>query len=85
VTESNRSVGRKIKSGSLRTALLALRDRLAAEIDIAQDPRDVATLSKELREVLKAVDALPVEGVPSRLDEIAARRAQRQAAGSDGA
>lgn len=63
-----------------RHGLVALRDRLAAEIDQCESARDVAALSLRLMDVLEQIDSLEDASIvkPSTaLDEIAARRAKR--------
>jgi len=77
-----------LAQGDMRASLVALRNRLAEQIDAAEgrcsecsaaDGRVLATLTKELREVLRAIDELPqVEGA-SRIDELANARKARQA------
>lgn len=61
-----------------REALEAIRDRLTAEFDTAEDPRDVAMLSKELRAVWDELDAIPAAGSNAPTDEIARRREERR-------
>jgi hypothetical protein len=63
------------------TALQALRDRLAAEIDAGPAPRDLAALSRQFAEVLAQIEKLaPPEQKGTPLDELAKRRAGRGAA-----
>ncbi|MEV4670983.1 hypothetical protein AB0K34_04950 [Actinomadura sp. NPDC049382] len=67
-------------TGSRLTALRALRDRLAAEIDAGPMPRDLAALSRQLTDVLAQIEALaPPEQKGTPLDELANRRAGRGA------
>lgn len=49
--------------GDRRRTLEALRDRLAEELDATASPRDIASLSKRLEDVLVQIDDLadPVE------------------------
>lgn len=63
-------------SGDPRRALEELRNRLAQEIDDADTPRDVATLSKQFVEVLKDLGSTEPEsqGKGTVLDELRARR-----------
>lgn len=67
--------------------LVALRDRLAAEIDQCDSSRDVAALSIRFMDVLAQVEELqggPVAGagVPvSPLDELRRKRAERSKTG----
>lgn len=69
-------------AGDRRAALEAVRDRVAAELDTAEG-RDVAALSKELRDVLRELDAMPGGEKVTKLDrisdELAAKRAEHAA------
>ena len=61
---------------------VALRDRLAAEIDTAEQSRDVAALSRQFSDVLLQIDELSSgaadAGKPaSPLDELRRKRAER--------
>lgn len=67
-------------SGNRLNTLVALRDRLAADIEAATTARDVSMLTKELTNVLREIDAIPTADSESKVDEIAKRRAERQAA-----
>jgi hypothetical protein len=65
-----------LAAGDRRQGLEALRDRLAIDLEVV-DPRYRAPLAKQLMDVLKALDAIPVaEG--SKVDELARRRAARR-------
>ncbi|MFE4397199.1 MULTISPECIES: hypothetical protein [Streptomycetaceae] len=64
--------------GDRRTALEAVRDKLAAELDEASGPV-VAVLSKELRLTIAELESLPGGREVSALDELTARRAARRA------
>ena len=61
--------------------LVALRDRLALELDSAEQSRDVAALSRQFTDVLLQIDELdvtPAADAPvSPLDEMRRRRAER--------
>ena len=60
--------------------LVALRDRLAREIDEAQQSRDVAALSRQFSDVLLQIDELeaPLQEKPlTALDELNKRREAR--------
>jgi len=61
--------------------LVALRDRLALELDTAEQSRDVAALSRQFTDVLLQIDQLdvkPATDAPvSPLDEMRRRRAER--------
>lgn len=72
--------------GGRLAGLIALRDRLAMEIDSSESARDVAALSRQFTDVLSQIDELQggaVSGAPkSPLDELMARR--RDKAGKAG-
>lgn len=60
--------------------LVALRDRLAQEIDTAEQSRDVAALSRQFSDVLLQIDELeaPLQEKPlTALDELNKRREAR--------
>jgi len=60
--------------------LIALRDRLAQEIDTAEQSRDVAALSRQFSDVLLQIEELqaPLEDKPmTALDELNKRREAR--------
>ena len=67
------------QTGDRTTALVALRDHLAAAIDDAE-PRELAALARQFQAVVAELDQLltPAEG--SITDELRARRAARLAA-----
>lgn len=60
------------ESGSRLTALRALRDRLALEIDTTASARDVAALSARLTDVLEQIEALtpPEEDDRDEFDDL---------------
>lgn len=64
-------------SGDKRATLVALRDRLVKEIEEA-GARDLAPLSRQLMEVLKALDEVPDEKEVSAANDIANRRNARR-------
>jgi len=70
----------QVAEGDRRQSLVAIRDRLAAELTTAEGSA-VATLAKELRAVLAEIDNLPAVGV-SKVDQLAARRKARVAGGA---
>lgn len=60
--------------------LVALRDRLAQEIDTAEQSRDVAALSRQFSDVLLQIDELEaptLEKPLTALDELNKRREAR--------
>lgn len=83
-----------VASGDRAGTLRALRDRLAEELDEERaalhrrecscvcgmgDGRVIVAIIKELRAVVEELDGLPVEEEESRLDRIAAGRADEVA------
>jgi hypothetical protein len=62
--------------------LLALRDRLASEVDECDDQRLLPALVLRLTDVLEQIDSMPVSRVVSSADEIAKRRAARRGGGA---
>lgn len=62
-----------------RTALEAIRDRLAAELDDASG-RDVASIARELRLTLAEIENLPSTREESKVDDLTSRRDRRRAA-----
>jgi molecular chaperone GrpE (heat shock protein) len=66
--------------GDMRTALEAIRNRLAAELARSKG-QAAAAVAKELRAVLDAIEALPGAEVDP-IDDLAAKRAQRRAEAS---
>lgn len=62
-----------------RVTLADLRKRLLDAIGETEDPRDLATLSKELRAVMAELDSLPGGEEADPVDDLAARRAARLA------
>ncbi|MGI5288040.1 hypothetical protein ACQEVF_32510 [Nonomuraea polychroma] len=71
-----------VQSGDRREALEAIRDKLAAELRAA-DGRDAAVIAKELRATIAELEKLPGGREVSRVDELAARRADRRANPAD--
>lgn len=75
-----------VASGDRRRALTALRDRLAEEIEGSRSSMAIAPMAKQLTDVLKELDGLPIPGEVSRVDELARRAARRrEAAGAESA
>lgn len=71
----------EVGSGDRERALVALRDRLAAQIDATASGRDVAALSLRLVDVLNELKKSSPPAEKSPVDEIAARRANRRTSG----
>lgn len=71
-----------VHSGDRRAALEAIRDKLASEL-VAAVGRDAATIAKELRSTISELDGLHGGKEVSRVDELAARRADRRADAAD--
>lgn len=67
-----------VASGDRRLALTALRDRLARAIGDAEE-KSIAALAKQLADVLRELDAMPVGNEESKVDELAQRRLARRA------
>ena len=66
-----------VTKGDHLKSLIALRDRLADEIDRATMARDIGTLSKNLVDVLEQIALIkPPEG--SVIDELGAKRDERR-------
>jgi hypothetical protein len=66
------------EQGGDRARLEALRDLLEAVLhDPETSPRDLATVSREYRMTVAALDGVAPSSGTSKLDEIAARRAKR--------
>ena len=57
---------------------MAIRDRLAADLDGCDSMRDVSSLAARLADVLEQIDSMPNRAEVSAADEIAARRASRR-------
>lgn len=66
------------QSGDQYNTLVALRNRLAEEIEQTTSGRDLAALSKQLKDVLDAIADLPTGRESSPADEIAKRREERR-------
>jgi hypothetical protein len=78
---SRPAVSGVILEGDRRASLVAIRDRLAAELDNPLImPRDVATVSKQLTETIREIDALPNAAEVSAVADIATRREKRRKA-----
>jgi len=69
-----------VATGDRWASLVALRDLLAAQIEAAV-PRDVAALSRQLRDVMADLDARP-DAKASPVDELKERRTGRRKAAS---
>ena len=78
VPESLREV---VASGDRPASLRALRDKLAAEVEQA-DGRTLPALAKQLADVLREIEALPLAKEVDPVDDLTSKRAARQAAAS---
>ena len=76
------NVAKVAADGDRYATLLAVRDRVAQELDDATYGRDVAVLAQRLTAVLAEIDDLPQSRPTAAADVIAARRAARRAQGS---
>lgn len=77
------SLSEEAPKGRLQ-GLVALRDRLAQEIDGCESSRDVAALSNRFQDVLREIDELSaplLEKPKTPLDELNARRQVRSKTG----
>jgi len=72
------TVAEVVAGGDRGASLRAVRDALAVAIDIAS-PRELALLSKQLRETLAELDGLDVAKEVSASDDLAAKRKARRA------
>jgi len=73
-------IGETARKGDRRATLLALRDRLADELDDCDSKRDVAALALRLQSVLAELAEFPDKSVePTPLEQLQARREARQA------
>lgn len=68
-----------VATGDRRKSLEAVRDHLARNL-VDAEGREVATIAKELRNVMAELYSLPGEREGSKSDELAERRARRRAA-----
>jgi hypothetical protein len=68
--------------GDRRAVLVALRDKLAADVDDAA-VQYVAALARQLQSVLSELDSLPDAEAVSLVDDLKAKRAKRRAAATD--
>ena len=66
-----------VSTGDRRQALEAIRNRLAAELEVAEG-REVASVAKELRETIRELDSLPLPEGVSGVDQLAQKRASRR-------
>jgi hypothetical protein len=81
VVEENslRSFSETLAGGELLASLEALRDEIAADLDVCDSMRDKAALYLRLVDVLARVEeARPIQSKGDAVDEIAARRAARR-------
>jgi hypothetical protein len=82
----SRGLSEVVAAGDRRASLEAVRDRVAAAL-VGVDDRYVAPLAKQLADVLRELESLPVPREVSKVDDLASRRASRRsgAAPVDGA
>jgi hypothetical protein len=70
-------------NGDHRARLVALRDRLTAELDAGPSAAAVAALARQLQAVLAELAAMPdPHAKPSPIDEIVRRREERRGGGA---
>ena len=77
------SVADAAAKGDQLATLVALRDRLAAEVDTCDNPRDLAPITRQLQLVLARIAELSPSTEVSIVDQLAARRAARRTATDD--
>jgi hypothetical protein len=65
-----------VRSGDRRLSLEKMRDALAQSLEAAEG-KEVAVISKELREVMKELEQIPTGKEVSTSDELAKRREGR--------
>jgi hypothetical protein len=66
-------------SADRRVVLKALQERLAAALDECE-PREVAALAKQMAACMAELEGLPGGEADSQVDQVAARRRERQEA-----
>jgi hypothetical protein len=71
-----------VRSGDRRVSLEKMRNALAESLEAA-DGKEVAAISKELREVMRELEQIPTGKEVSTSDDLAAKRAARLAAAQD--
>lgn len=67
----------EVGTGDRRRSLIAIRDKLAAELELAEG-RNVATIAAELTKTIRELDLLPTGKERSAVDELAKRRTTRR-------
>lgn len=74
-----RKVSTAARDGTRRDTLIALRNRLAKQIDACDSGRDLAALSKRLMDVMAEIDSMPDpdEKGASPIDNARERMARR--------
>ena len=73
------SLSEVMRAGELLAQLEALRDEIAADLEVCESMRDKAALYMRLVDVLARIEeAKPVQAKGDAVDEIAARRAARR-------
>lgn len=74
-----RKIAPVAKKGDRAETLRVLRDRIAFQLDETDSARDVAALAQRLLDVERELAELKAPAATSPADQIAARRAARQA------
>ena len=75
-----------IKAGDTVASLEAVRDQIAADLELCDSMRDKASLYARLADVLARIDDIkPATPKGDTVDEIARRRADRRASTTKGA
>lgn len=70
-------ISKIVAKGNQLDSLIALRDRLASALDIAETARDTGLLSKQLVEVLEQIALIKPAG-GSVIDELGTKREERR-------
>jgi hypothetical protein len=74
----NVSLASVAEKGDRAATLTALRDRLAREIDQAEEPKDISALSARLTDVLAQLAAISPTKKVSTVDQLARKRRERR-------
>lgn len=73
-----RNISDAAANGTRKDVLIALRDRIAAELEAGVPARDLAPLARQLRDITKELDDMNAGREASPANDLAARRAARR-------
>jgi hypothetical protein len=76
--KANRSLSEVVADGDQRSTLEATRDAVAKALELAE-PREVASLAKQLAALVKELAELPTGEEQSIVDDLARKRSARRA------